>query len=106
MRDLFHASPAAFVAFVFNICAVVFVMVTSCNTTPATQAIIKDASGLACKVVVQATDPKLEPLCTTAEELADVVAELQGEGQARKVIRAIHEPTQDEIYAAVKARRQ
>ena len=84
-------------------------IIAVCLSTPllgcgASEKQIRDISGGICQVVVQALDPKLAPLCTTAEELEQVVSALI-KGHGAGVGLSTYRPTQDEIYHALQLKR-
>lgn len=59
-----------------------------------------DAAGAVCEVVVQAADPALAPICTTAVSVAKAIEALVAAKAAAATVSTaeIAQPTSDEIY--------
>lgn len=68
--------------------------------TKAQTAQLTTAAGGVCQIVVQATDPMLVPLCTTADQIA-LALEALGANQADAGVSAA--PMNDQVYSWLKA---
>lgn len=74
----------------------------SFGCTSVDQNLLRDASGAICQMIVQATDPKLSPLCSTVEEVEIAIGHLLSNKRAATAHEiATYTPTQDEIYFTV-----